>query len=584
MSGWTGRLASWVDERTGLRALIRHALDEPVPGGARARYVFGSVLTYLFLQQLVLGVLLASYYSPSATDAWASTAFIQDRVTAGWFLRGLHHHGSSAMVIVLVLHLGQVVLAGAYRAPREVNWWSGLLMGGLVLAFALSGYLLPWDQKGYWATKVATGIVGSIPLVGEPTQELVQGGSQYGNLTLTRFYALHVFVLPALLGALLVAHIALFRRHGVTPPANLSEAELSRKQARFWPDQLFFDVSAMAIVGVGLVWVTYRTHGAELYAPADPASNFVARPEWYFLFLFQLLKYFEGPAQIVATVIIPGAATTFLVALPFVDRAGSRHWKRRIPVLTMVGLGMAGVVSLTAVALVEDAANDKYLEGLEVAEAAASRTRELAVEGVLPEGGNAVWQNDPQYAAITLFQDNCATCHSLDAAVLIGGEEAPDLTGFSSRAWLVGAIRSPQSPAYFGGSREHDEMEAYGAEDLPDDQLAAVVEYLMQLRAADDADDSVSVDAALAAKGKALWEDELECNACHEVEKGAGGGAPNFYQRGSVGWIERVIASPAGPDLYEDEAQMPDFEGKLPAESIALLARFVHEQGLEFAR
>jgi ubiquinol-cytochrome c reductase cytochrome b subunit len=285
----------------------------------------------------------------------------------------------------------------------------------------------------------------------------------------------------------------------------------------------------------------------------------------------------------VATVIIPGAATLFLVALPFVDRAETRSWKRRVPVLSMVGLGMAGVVVLTALAVTEDAANEHITEGLEVAEQEGERTRELALEGVLPEGGTAVWQNDPQYAAITLFRENCATCHSLDEAVLIGGKEAPDLTNFSSRAWLIGAIREPQSPRYFGGSKEHDEMEAYSAEDLPDDQLAAVVEYLMQLRAADGAAEGLKVDAALAAKGKTLWDDELECNACHEVEKGAGGGAPNFYQRGSLAWIERVIKNPAGPDLYEDGAQMPAYEKKLSKESIASLAKLVHLQGLDAA-
>jgi ubiquinol-cytochrome c reductase cytochrome b subunit len=248
----------------------------------------------------------------------------------------------------------------------------------------------------------------------------------------------------------------------------------------------------------------------------------------------------------------------------------------------MVGMGMAGVVALTAIALVEDASNERFVEGHEVAEQLGERTRELAREGVLPEGGNAVWQNDPQYAAITLFRENCATCHSLDAAVLVGGEEAPDLTDFSSRDWLAGAIREPQSARYFGGSKEHGEMEAYSADDLPDEQLAAVVEYLMQLRGADaaDAESAVAVDAALAAKGKALWDDELECNGCHEVEKGAGGGSPNFYQRGSRAWIERVITDPAGPDLYEDGAQMPSFEGKLSEESIALLAQLVYRQGL----
>src|SRR5690606_9478655 len=239
----------------------------------------------------------------------------------------------------------QVVLAGAYRKPREVNWWTGLLMGGLVLAFALTGYLLPWDQKGYWATQVATGIMGTVPL-GEPLQQVAQGGDQYGNLTITRFYALHVFVLPLSLGALLGAHIYLFRRHGVTPPASLSDTELEKKSQPFWPNQLFIDVAAMAVCGAVLVWLTYRTHGAELFAPADPASNFVARPEWYFLFLFQLLKYFEGPLSIIATVLIPGAVATFLFALPFVDRANTRAVKKRGAALGGVGLIMVGVVVL----------------------------------------------------------------------------------------------------------------------------------------------------------------------------------------------------------------------------------------------
>lgn len=562
----------WLDERTGIRALMGGMLDEDVPGGARMRYVFGSVLAYLFMQQVVLGILLASYYSPSATDAWASTAYLQDRVTAGWFLRGLHHHGSSMMVIVTVLHFGQVVLAGAYRAPREVNYWTGLVMGGVVLGFALTGYLLPWDQKGYWATQVATGIMGSVP-AGGPLQSLAQGGNEYGNLTITRFYALHVFVLPIALTALLGAHLWLFRRHGVTPPAKMSEAELEKRAGRFWPDQLFFDVLAMAITAGVLVWMTVKTHGAELYAPADPASNFPARPEWYFLFLFQLLKYFEGPLQIVATVIIPGAVTVFLFALPFVDRSTDRRMARRWPVLSIVALLMAGVGALTALAVVEDASNEKLQESLALADENAERARELATEGVLPEGGPAVWRNDPAFEAIELFRENCATCHKLNGR---GGEEAPELTGFSSRAWLEGAVRTPQTAAYFGGTKGHDDMEPYGADELSGEQLDATVEYLLSLRN----DPAMPWDEALAAKGKTLWEDELDCSACHEVEKGAGGGSPNFHGRGSVEWIARVITDSSGPDLYEGEAEMPKFGDKLDEAQIQAMAEYIHSQGL----
>jgi ubiquinol-cytochrome c reductase cytochrome b subunit len=564
-------IIDWIDERTGVRALVKHALDEPVPGGARIRYVFGSVLTYLFMQQVVLGILLATYYSPSATDAWASTAYIQDRVAGGWFLRGLHHHGSSAMVVVVVLHLTQVVLAGAYRKPREFNWWTGLLMGSLVLAFALTGYLLPWDQKGYWATQVATGIMGTVPL-GEPLQHVAQGGDQYGNLTITRFYALHVFVLPVTLATLLGIHIYLFRRHGVTPPANLSEAELRQKTQPFWPNQLFIDVAAMAVMGGILVWLTYRTHGAELFAPADPASNFVARPEWYFLFLFQLLKYFEGPLSIIATVLIPGAVATFLFALPFVDRAPTRALKQRGMVLTGVGLIMAGVVALTALAIVEDANNEEYQKGLIAAEADAERTRELAALGVPPEGGTAVWQNDPQFAAMSLFKENCSTCHEIDGH---GGNEAPSLSHFNDRAWLRGAIREPRSMKYFGGTKLHRDMEAYAVADLPDDKLDAVVEYLLMLRG-----ESGAYDTALAKQGEALWADELDCSGCHSIEAGADGdGAPVFVGRGSREWIARVIRDSSQVDLYGAEAEMPKFAGKLDDAQIEALVDYVYTRG-----
>src|SRR5262249_29505197 len=157
--------------------------------------------------------------------------------------------------------------------------WIGVLMFGLLLAFALTGYILPWDQTGYWATKVATGIAGSTPLLGEQIKQAVQGGNEYGNLTLTRFFAVHAFVLPAALVTLVVGHIALFRRHGQTPHWWLDDKELARRAQPFWPDQMFKDIVAMAAVFAALVAVDVHEHGARLDAPADPASNFDARPE-----------------------------------------------------------------------------------------------------------------------------------------------------------------------------------------------------------------------------------------------------------------------------------------------------------------
>ncbi len=564
------RVLDWLEARTGIKTALGHALNEEVAGGARLRYVFGSVLTYLFMQQVVLGILLAFYYSPSASDAWASTAYLNDQVSGGWFLRGLHHHGSSAMVVAVILHMLQVVWAGAYRAPREVNWWTGLAMGGLVLAFALTGYLLPWDQKGYWATQVATGIMGSVP-GGEPMQQVLQGGPQYGNLTITRFYALHVFVLPISLTALLVGHVALFRKHGVTPPAGLSEAECKRKAQPFWPDQLFLDVLAMAVCGAALVALTYQTHGAELFAPADPASNFVARPEWYFLFLYQLLKYFEGPLQIIATVLLPGTIAVMLFLLPWIDRGKTRKAKDRWGALTLVGLLMAGVTALTGIAMAEDAANESYQHGLEVAEKEAKEARAWALLGVPAAGGVAVFENDPKFQARMLFKEHCQTCHTIAGK---GGAEAPSFVDYGGRAWLTALLRNPADKRFYGGTQAHKTMEPLSVEAVSDAELAAVVEYVRSLGGAELG----VMDAALVAQGKELWAGKLECSSCHEIEAGKDSTGPTLAGRGTKAWIARIIEDSSAKDLYGDSAEMPKFAGKLGPAEIEALAQYVAEQ------
>jgi ubiquinol-cytochrome c reductase cytochrome b subunit len=562
-------LIDWLDERAGVRAMWSGMANEHIPGGARLRYVFGSVLTFLFAQQVVLGILLATYYSASATDAWASVAYLNDTVTAGWFLRGLHHHGSSAMVVVVALHFLQTALAGAYKKPRELNWLTGLAMGGIVLAFALTGYLLPWDQKGYWATQVATGIMGSVP-GGEPQRVLLQGGTEYGNLTLTRFYALHVFVLPIGLAGLLGVHLTLFRKHGVTPP-ELPKEELDRKQEMFFPGQLLWDMIAMAVTSVILVLLTFKTHGADLFAPAQPASNFVARPEWYFLPLFQLLKYFEGPLQIIATVIIPGGLAVFLALLPWLDRAASKKASERMPVVGALALLMTGVITLTSLAMVEDKHNAKFQKGLVAANEEAERARELAKAGVLPEGGDAVFWNDPVYKSRLLFKEHCQGCHTLGGE---GGDNAPDLSGYKNREWLTALIRNTQDKRFFGGTKTHREMKPYTAKDLPDDKLKAVVEYMTSLIG----DDVGPVDATLVETGKKLFADDLDCNSCHEVKPGESGDGPNLAGHGSKAWIQRVIRDSSAEDLFGKGAEMPHFGKKLTDDQIRQLSDLIASQ------
>lgn len=555
------RVIDWLDERAGVRALLRHALDEKVPGGASFAYVFGSVLTVLLLVQMTTGVLLAFYYSPSSTDAWASVAYIQDQVTLGWFIRGLHSHGASALVIIAGLHLLQTALFGAYKRPRELNWLTGVMLLGLLLAFALTGYLLPWDQTGFWATKVATGIAGTSPLIGADLQQVLQGGNEYGNLTITRFFALHVFVLPAVTIGLVIAHIGLFRRHGVTPKWSKDKAALESSTGLFWPDQLFKDMVAVAVVFSVLIGVNLWTHGVGLDGPADPSSNFDARPEWYFRPLFQVLKYFHGPMETVVALGLPVVVGGILLSVPFLDRGAQRAPRMRLQFLVPIAIIFLGGGALTWISYAEDGADSELAERIKEAEEQAERARALAkLYGVPAAGGTAVYTTAPHYLGRTTFLRECAGCHQGE------DREAPEITaGFNSRAWIRAMLKEPSGDLFFGRT-PHDEMDPVEVDDA---ELSALVEFVYaQTQAAD-------VDSALAARGESLFDDG-ECSDCHEREgTEPSDPGPNLFRRGTAAKYAEFIANPAAAHFYGESAEMPAFADDLDAGAIDAVAEYL---------
>jgi ubiquinol-cytochrome c reductase cytochrome b subunit len=560
------RALDWLDDRTGYRKALDTALVEPVPGGASWLYVFGSVLTFILALQLVTGLMLAFYYSPSAQTAWASVAYIQDQVTVGWFIRGLHSHGASAMVIVCGLHLLQTAVYGAYKKPREVNWLLGVLMFGLVLAFALTGYLLPWDQKGYWATKVATGIMGQSPVIGGALQRFVQGGNEYGNLTLSRFFALHVFVLPAAMIGLVTLHVALFRKHGVTPKWGKSPEELARTTAPFWPDQLFLDAIAMAIVFGGLMTATLQGGGVELGAPADPASGYDARPEWYFLPLFQMLKYLHGSMETIAALGAPVVVGGLLVALPFVDRGEDRAPKKRMVYLGAIGLLFAGAGSLMTLAWRADSGNKQLAERMEKENAKAKKARTLALLGVPPGPGTMVYQNEPHYAARQLWAERCAGCHD-DTKDRKGPLIA---AGYGSRAWVRGLLTDPDGDHYFAKAKKIQAFKSrMKATDEKGENLDALVEFVYAQSGADDA------DPAKVKKGKTLF-DNGKCSDCHYDDGTSDDGTgPNLGGRGTRAQVAAFIADPGQARFFGEHNDMPAFKEKLTAAEIDALAAYV---------
>jgi ubiquinol-cytochrome c reductase cytochrome b subunit len=572
-------LADWFDQRTGYRAILHEALEEPIPGGARWRYVFGSALSTTFLIQLVTGLLLMLSYSPSASTAWGSVFYINDTMMAGWFIRGIHHFGSQAMIVLLAMHLLQVLVAGAYRAPREVNWWFGLALLFVTLGFSLTGYLLPWDQKGYWATKVATNIMGGAPGVGPYLQKIVVGGGDYGNQTLTRFYGLHVGILPGLFVLCLVAHVALFRRHGLTPPRRAEQVATGK----FWPEQLFMDSVASVVVFGVLVGLVLREGGANLDAPADPSSSdYPARPEWYFLSLFQLLKYFPGKQEMIGTIVIPTAILVVMLLVPLFDKVLPRGLAHFLACGLVFGL-VGGAGCLTYEAFKADAGDRHFLDARVKADAARQRALDLAKAGIPPDGSMYVLLRDPKTHGRAVLESKCLGCHYYDGKGT-GKQTASDLKGFGSEPWIRGLLEDPKSAAHFGKVTQLDGMvEWKKTTKLKAKQLDDVARFVASFAAIPpDQTPEEWLNSPGVADDPGLEPFQNECGACHVIDGLSEGGtrdAPKLFAWGSPQWTSRMIHKPGAPDLYgylEAKDQMPAFgSDQLTDNDVAMVIRYL---------
>jgi ubiquinol-cytochrome c reductase cytochrome b subunit len=622
------RFFAWLDHRTGYRTLVHGALYEHIPGGARWRYVWGSTLSFCFFVQVVTGLMLWAAYSPSRQTAWESVYYIQHEMTAGWLLRGVHHFTAHAMVVLLAVHFLQVVIDGAYRAPREINFWIGLILMQIVLAMALTGYLLPWDQKGYWATKVATNMLALVPLVGEPMQRLVVGGTEYGHHTLTRFFALHAGVLPGLLLVFLAMHIALFRRHGLKAREPYRGAD-----ATFWPEQLLRDAAACLAVMVVVLVLVVRGYpdaqpgvplshvlGAELGAPANPGESYAAaRPEMYFLFLFQTLKYLEAYPTVVGAVVVPAVVMLSLFLMPLVGRWELGH---RFNIVWTIAL-LIGAGVLTALAWYDDhngrtPGSQHYLAAVADAHAEAERAVELAgsPSGIPPTGALSLLQSDPKTQGAKLFRQHCAACHShfdpedADAAssrqILMENPTASNLWGFGSREWVAGILNPEKvaGPHYFGNTAfKEGEMvtwvnDTIGPQltDLQGDELAEFRRKVedVTLALASEAgllrDQASEVEDRVAA-GREHIAVEFACVECHKFhDNGDLGLAPDLTGYASPEWLTAFISNPEHERFYPStNDRMPAFApnaddptaNRLADEELALLVAWLRGEWYE---
>src|SRR5215469_5702709 len=338
------RLISGIDERTGLPAGIRKFLYEEIPWSSGWHQVFGSVALFLILIQFFTGFMLAFNYAPTPGEAYNSLRYILTEVTAGRIMRGLHHWGASMIIVVVVMHMVQVFLWGAYKKPREGTWVVGVILLLLTLAYGLTGYLLPWDNRAYWGTVVATQIGATVPLAGPYVSRILASTGDIGVVTFARFYGLHVLLLPPATLLLIALHVTLVRRHGVQP----APGDEVKPKKSFYPEQVFKDTVAVFIAFAILFTMAIAVR-VPLERLADPTdTSYIPRPEWYFLFLFQMLQVFEGPLEVVGTVILPTLAILALIATPFIDRGKVIRVTKRVTAFGIVALAGLGWAGLTA--------------------------------------------------------------------------------------------------------------------------------------------------------------------------------------------------------------------------------------------
>jgi ubiquinol-cytochrome c reductase cytochrome b subunit len=410
-------------DRLHLSPRILDALDKPLPRGVGWLNTLGGTALLLIGLQVVTGMLLGFYYAPSTEEAHQSLTYIQQRVLFGRLVQGLHHYGASAVVVVLFLHLLRVLYHGAYKPPREMIWVFGVLLLAVVLGFAFTGYLLPWDQKAYWATVVGTEMAGATPIIGPSIRRVLLGGTELGPATLTHFFALHVLVLPLVLYALLVGHVALVWRKGPTSPGHPVGRE-APAGSRFLGHQLIKDAVVMGLAAA-IVFGLACLSPVRLEPRADPSDpSYVPRPEWYFLAFFQLLKYLPGGLEILAILVLPAIGGMALLLLPWLDRSRERRAARRPWVTGLATVVLMGLIVLTSLGMIDRPHNMTPEDNPFRAAPAALLAR-----------GEQVYE-----------AQNCRGCHVLNGK---GGSAGPALDRVARR-WKYdtdGMIRHLRSPA-----------------------------------------------------------------------------------------------------------------------------------------
>jgi quinol-cytochrome oxidoreductase complex cytochrome b subunit len=459
------RLVRSLQDRVGWDTGLQPFLFKDLPPKTGWSATLGSLSVVLFLMMFVSGIFLAMHYNPSPDKAYQSIDYIMNDLPAGWLLRGIHHWGASAMVIAVFVHMMSCFFAGSYKKPRELTWISGVIMLLIVLGLGFTGYLLPWDLKAFWATTVSTNIPKDIPLIGHWLSRLALGGDSVSGSTLTRFYAIHIVLLPALLIGLIALHIYLVRAHGISEPSADEKAPAPaepaaqaacgfarEKRYRFYPEHLFRASIVFTVTFVILIALSIYGQIPREPVAGTQVDNYLPRPEWYYMWLFQLLTFFPGKWEAVGSLLIPFLLVTLLFALPFFDRHSRKLGTRNRPLPLAVGTTLVvGIVYLTM----------------------------MGFAGARPYGQTLLVPDRPLSASeqrgLYLYIDReCSYCHQINGQ---GGHRVgPDFTNTTAkgrtREYLGKYIRDPKS------INSASVMPKY---DLPQADLDALADFLLAL-------------------------------------------------------------------------------------------------------
>jgi ubiquinol-cytochrome c reductase cytochrome b subunit len=415
---------NFLDDRIGFTETFGPMITHAVPRSARWWYVFGSATLFAFILQVISGVALAFSYVPSTGQAFESLQFITNEATLGRFMRALHYYGASAMVLMVGLHMVQVYLFGAYKYPREMTWVTGVLMLGFTLIMGFTGQLLRWDQTGVWSVIVAAEQVGRVPLIGNWLARLTLGGDMVGGATLGRFFAIHVFVMPALVFAFVGLHLLGVLRHGISSPPRPDQLstrgtyrqeynELLRKEGvPFWPDSAWRDVVFAAAMTAVIVLLAIVFGPPELGKPPDPSIiEAYPRPDWYLLWYFALLALLPKGTEDLFMILGPILVGLLLIALPFISRRGERSPRRRPWAVAIVILTVIMVSTLW-----NAGARSNWSPNFQI--------QPLPAQVVGTDSG-------PVHEGARLFYSKgCLNCHLIGKH---GGRRGPNLTDAGSR-------------------------------------------------------------------------------------------------------------------------------------------------------